>query len=398
MARMSPNLMSSGLRLSEVQDPIIPKVQKWVLENPGTISLGQGIVSYGPPAEALEALAGFGEMVSDHRYGPVSGDFELQSLLIKKLRQENGLALGAEQAVFVSAGSNMAFFEIILAITVPGDEVLLPVPFYFNHEMALRMLGCTPVPVSTRPDFSLDLEAIARAITPKTRAIVTVSPNNPSGQVYAERDLRAVNQLCKAHGLYHLSDEAYEYFIWGNTAHFSPTSIPGSESFTVGFFSLSKTFGFAGWRVGYMVFPSNLVNELTKIQDTNLICPPRPSQRAAMGALKLGRSYFDRHALGLLRLRDEVLALLGSLGPLLRSQPQSEGAFYVFLEVDTSLSGLELAERLAFEYGVAVVPGEAFGMQFGCYLRVAYGAPDPEKVREGVGRLVLGIRAICGRP
>ena len=386
----------SGSRLLEVQDPIIPKVQGWVLENPGTISLGQGIVSYGPPAEALKALAEFGERASDHRYGPVSGDLELKSLLIQKLRHENGLALGPEQAVLVSAGSNMAFFEIILAITAPGDEVLLPVPYYFNQEMAVRMLGCTPVPVETRSDFALDLGAIARAITPKTRAIVTVSPNNPSGQVYTEADLRAVNLLCKEHGLYHLSDDAYEYFVWGDSPHFSPTSIPGSESFTVGFYSLSKTFGFAGWRIGYTVTPSGLMSDLIKIQDTNLICPPRPSQRAAMGALKVGRSYFDRHAPDLLRLRAEVLVLLNGLGSLLRCRPQSEGAFYVFLNLDTTLSGLELAERLACEYGVAVVPGEAFGMQTGCYLRVAYGAPDPENVREGVLRLVSGIRAICG--
>jgi len=142
-----------GSRLLDVQEPIIPKVQGWVLENPGTISLGQGIVSYGPPRESLQALADFGQAASDHRYGPVGGDFELKSLLIKKLREENGLTLGPDQAVFVSAGSNMAFFEILLAITAPGDEVLLPVPFYFNQDMALRMLGCTPIPVATRLIF-----------------------------------------------------------------------------------------------------------------------------------------------------------------------------------------------------------------------------------------------------
>lgn len=387
-----------GSRLVEVQDPIIPKVQGWVLENPGTISLGQGIVAYGPPQEALLALADFGQTASDHRYGPVGGDSELKFLLSQKLRKENGLTLGPEQAVFVSAGSNMAFFEILLAITSPGDEVLLPVPFYFNHEMAIRMLGCTPIFVATRPDFSVDLEAMARAITPRTRAIVTVSPNNPSGQVYSEGDLRAVNWLCRDHGLFHLSDEAYEYFIWGDRPHFSPASIPGSASFTVGLYSLSKTFGFAGWRVGYMVMPADLVPALVKIQDTNLICPPRPSQRAAAGALKVGRAYFDQQAQGLSRLREEVLTSLVALGSLLRRLPQAEGAFYVFLEIETTLTGLELAERLALEHGVAVVPGEAFGMQVGCFLRVAYGAPDAETVREGIRRLVAGIRAICGRP
>ncbi len=388
----------SGPRLLNVQDPIIPRVQGWVRENPGTISLGQGIVSYGPPREAILALGGFGQSASDHRYGPVDGEPELKSLLVHKLREENGLKLGPEQAVFVTAGSNMAFFEVLLAITGPGDEVLLPVPFYFNQEMAVRMFGCIPVPVATRSDFQIDREALARAITPRTRAIVTVSPNNPSGQVYSEADLRAVNALCRDHGLFHLSDEAYEYFTWGARRHFSPASIAGSESFTVGLYSLSKTFGFAGWRVGYMVIPATLVSDLIKIQDTNLICPPRPSQLAAAAALKVGRSYFDRHTASLLCLRDEVLSSLRMLGSLLRSKPQAEGAFYVFIEVDTALTGLELGERLAREYGVAVVPGEAFGMATGCFLRVAYAAPDPEKVREGVRRLVAGIRAICGRP
>jgi len=239
---------------------------------------------------------------------------------------------------------------------------------------------------------------MAQAITPRTRAIVTVSPNNPSGQVYSEADLRAVNRLCRDHGLFHLCDEAYEYFTWGLAPHFSPVSIPGSASFTVGLYSLSKTFGFAGWRVGYMVIPVALVDDLVKIQDTNLICPPRPSQRAAIGALKVGRAYFDQHSQELRRLRDDVLTSLNALGSVLRRSPQSDGAFYVFLEVETTLTGLALAERLAREYGVAVVPGEAFGMSFGCYLRVAYGAPDAETVREGVRRLVNGIRAICERP
>lgn len=144
--------------------------------------------------------------------------------------------------------------------------------------------------------------------------------------------------------------------------------------------------------------PADLVPALVKIQDTNLICPPRPSQRAAAGALKVGRAYFDQQAQGLSRLREEVLTSLVALGPLLRRLPQAEGAFYVFLEIETTLTGLELAERLALEHGVAVVPGEAFGMQVGCFLRVAYGAPDAETVREGIRRLVAGIRAICGRP
>ena len=387
-----------GSRLLGVQDPVIPQVQAWVREHPGTISLGQGIVAYGPPAIALDVLSRFGQDPSDHRYGPVGGDPELRAMLESKLAADNGIILGSGQSLLVTAGSNMAFFETILAMTSPGDEVLLPTPFYFNHEMAIGMLGCKAVPVPSGEGYALDLLALEKAITPRTRAIVTVSPNNPTGCVYSEASLRAVNRLCAERGLYHLSDEAYEYFVWGDTPHFSPAAISGAEAHTVGFYSLSKTLGLAGWRIGYMVVPRALESSLVKIQDTNLICPPRPSQAAAVAALREGRRYFEQAAAPLQGLRSDVLEALATLGQFLLEPPRSEGAFYVFLNVATTLKSMVLAERLAREHGVAVVPGEAFGIQQGCYLRVAYGAPDPDTVREGVRRLIRGIRAILERP
>jgi aspartate/methionine/tyrosine aminotransferase len=395
---MSKVAISPGFRLLNVQDPVIPRVQRWVRETDGAISLGQGIVGFGPPPEALEALKRFGHQVSDHRYGPVGGDPDLMEVLSQKLQKDNGFVIGPSQRVLVTAGSNMGFLEALMAITAPGDEVLLPTPYYFNQEMAIRMMGCTPVFVPMNSGFSLDLDALADAITERTRAVVTVSPNNPTGAVYSEAILRAVNRLCFEKGIYHLSDEAYEYFTWGDVPHFSPGSIPGSESFTLSFFSLSKTYGFAAWRIGYMVVPAELEPLLIKIQDTNLICPPRPSQVAAAAALRVGRSYFDREAESLRVLRVSVLTALEALGPWLLEAPVSEGAFYVFLRLATSLKSLDLAERLAREYGVAVVPGEAFGVNTGCSLRVAYGAPEPERVLEGIHRLIRGIRAILEGP
>ena len=395
---MTSSRPMAGARLLEVQEPIIPLVQAWVREHPGTISLGQGVVSYGPPGQALETLKTFGLDPSDHLYGPVGGNPLLIERLKEKVLRENGIHMGDSRRIMVTAGSNMAFFEIIQAITAPGDEVLLPLPFYFNQEMAIRMLGCVPVPVPTRPNYQLDLVALAQAVTPRTRAIVTVSPNNPTGQVYPESDLRRVSDLCRERGLYHLSDEAYEYFAWEDHRHFSPGSIPESDPYTVSFFSLSKTFGFAGWRIGYMVIPETLAPILNKIQDTNLICAPRPSQAAALACLEVGRSYFEGHAETLIGLRKEVLMRLEALGSLIEQPPEASGAFYVFLKIRTGLSGLGVAERLARKFGVAVIPGEAFGMRDGCYLRVAYGAPDSASVIEGVTRLVTGIRAICEGP
>ncbi len=212
--------------MASVQTPIIPVISRWIAETPGTISLGQGVVSYGPPPEAIAAARRFGSSPADHRYGPVEGLPELVEALEARLDRENGVHVRPESRLVVTAGGNLAFMNAVLAVTDPGDEVILPVPYYFNHEMAIVMAGARPVPVPTTADYQLDVDAIARAITDRTRAVVTVSPNNPTGAVYPEAALAAVNRLCRDRGIFHIHDEAYEYFTYGGAAHFAPRSLP----------------------------------------------------------------------------------------------------------------------------------------------------------------------------
>jgi aspartate/methionine/tyrosine aminotransferase len=382
----------ASARVAAVQAPVIPIVAGWIRETPGTISLGQGVVSYGPPREAVASLATFGGELADHRYGPVEGLPPLVRRLEAKLRDENGIDVGRGVRVVVTAGGNMAFINAILAIADPGDEIILPVPFYFNHDMAIVLAGCRTVPVPTRPDYQLDLDALARAITPRTRAIVTVSPNNPSGAVYPEVALRAVNDLCRARGLYHVHDEAYEYFTY-DEPHRSPGAFAQAEAHTISMFSLSKAFGFASWRIGYMTIPAALFDAVNKIQDTNLICPGAVSQHAALAALAVGRPYCDAHVRVLAQVRQRVYARLGALGDLVEA-PDARGAFYVLLRVKTDLDPYVLAERLIREHKVATIPGPAFGLTGGCSLRISYGALAPDTVAEGIDRLVAGLGTI----
>ncbi len=145
----------------------------------------------------------------------------------------------------------MGFLNAILAITSPGDEIILQTPYYFNHEMAVAIAGCRAIPVPTDSNYQLRLDAIRQAITGRTRAIVTVSPNNPTGVVYSEADLRQINALCASSGIYHITDEAYEYFTYDGAEHFSPGSIPDSAESTLSLYTLSKAYGFASWRIGY---------------------------------------------------------------------------------------------------------------------------------------------------
>ena len=380
--------------MDAVQAPVIPVIGEMIRRTPGTISLGQGVVHYGPPPAALDAARAALADRATHEYSDDVGVPALIEQVEAKLGAENGID-AADYRVMVTAGANMAFVHAILAITEPGDEIALPVPFYFNHEMAITMAGCRAVPVPTDERYQLRLDALSDAITDRTRAIVTVSPNNPSGAVFGEPALRAVNALCRGRGLYHLSDEVYEYFTYGSARHVSPGSFPGAAGHTISMYSLSKAYGFAGWRVGYIVYPAHLEAAMLKSQDTILICPPVCSQIAAAAALDVGRAYCEPYVRELAEIRDTVIARLSALAPRV-TVPAADGAFYCLLKVNAKMDALALADRLIREHRVAVIPGPAFGMLDGCYLRVAYGALQKATVAEGVGRLVDGLRQILG--
>lgn len=390
--------LRSSQRMAAIQSPIIPVIAELIRQHPGTISLGQGVVAYGPPESALRAAHAFGQRPDQHRYGPVQGQPELLTGIERKLQLENGIATGSGRALIVTAGSNMGFLNALWAIADPGDEIILPLPYYFNQEMAIRMLGCRPVMVATDDRFQLRPEALRAAITPRTRAIVTISPNNPSGAVYPESVLREVNALCRTYGVYHISDEAYEYFTHGPTPHFSPGSIAGSEDHTISLFSLSKAYGFASWRIGYMLIPKALYEPVLKAQDTNLICAPRVSQAAAVAALVAGREYCSAHLEAIRVVRRLMLDELQQIAGLCRVEV-AEGAFYLLLKLEPSeLDSVSLAERLIRDYGVAAIPGQAFGLEHGCYLRIAYAALDLPTAAEGIRRLIAGLSAIIPQP
>jgi aspartate/methionine/tyrosine aminotransferase len=388
-------VVRSRSRMDAVQAPIVQVIGDLIRRVPGTISLGQGVVHYGPPRAAIDAVREALARPATHEYQDGAGLPALVDRLRAKLRDENGIDVGRGTGLMVTAGANMAFMHAVFAVTEPGDEIILNVPFYFNHEMAIQMAGCTAVPVDTDVRYQPRIEALAAAITERTRAIVTVSPNNPSGAVFGEAAVHGVNELCRERGLYHIADEVYEYFTYGSATHVSAASGRGADRHTISMFSLSKAYGFAGWRIGYMTYPEHLTAAMAKSQDTILVCPPVVSQVGAIAALDVGRAYCRPHVAELAGIRDVVMSALGALAPL-ASVPTADGAFYVLLKVNTTVPPMQVAERLIREHRVAVIPGPAFGMTTGCYLRVAYGALQKATVAEGIGRLVTGLRAIIG--
>ena len=385
--------MTESIRLKSVQTPIIPVIGELIRQNPGTISLGQGVVWYPPPPQAAAQLAGFLANPALNKYQAVYGIPELVGEIERKLEAENRIEVGKGSSLFVTAGANMAFINVLLSIVDPGDEVILNTPFYFNHEMAIVMANCRPVLVPTDDRYQLQPRLIEASITPRTKAVVTVSPNNPTGAVYPESVLREVNRICRERGVYHIHDEAYEYFTYDNARHFSPGSIAGSADHTISIFSLSKSYGFASWRIGYEVIPDHLSGAVNKVQDTVLICPPVVSQYAAVGAMQAGGGWCREKLVALSEVRQIALDLLAGLGDRCLV-PEADGAFYFLIRLATELPSMTVVERLIREHRVAAIPGSVFGMSDGCYLRVSYGALQKETVVEGLGRLVAGLKAI----
>ncbi len=386
-----------SLRIQDVQSPVIPHMGSLIRQHPGSIGLGQGMVGYSPPPQILdaarEALSGQPWL---HAYQHAAGLPALRQAFREKLSRENGLQdPGEETSTLVTAGSNMGFHHVVQAITDPGDEIILLSPFYFNQEMSVRIAGCRPVLVDTDSFYQPDPDRIRKSITARTRAVVTISPNNPTGAVYSGEMVRAINDLCGQRGLYHIHDEAYEYFLYDGTEHASPLSFGGNRAFTIGLHSMSKAFGMAGWRIGFLTVPRALEASILKIQDTVLINPTILSQHLALAALQAGAGYCRQFLPELSALRAIFRNALQGQGFL----PQlvvPQGAFYFLLQPRIPLDSLTCAERLIREFGVGVIPGHAFGCS-DCALRISFGSIDSVSAEEGMKRLVAGLGSLARR-
>ena len=268
-------------------------------------------------------------------------------------------------------------------------------PFYFNHEMAIEMAGCRAVRVPTDERYQLRLDAIERAITDRTRAIVTISPNNPSGAVLSEASLRAVNELCRERGLYHLADEPYEYFTYGVGAHVSPGSFPGR-----GRAHHLDVLAVEGLRVRRLAHRLHGVSRGARLgddeepgHDSDLPDDRRAGRRASRRSTSAAR-YCEPHVRELASIRDIVV--VASCRRWRRSRPcrRPTARSTACCACNSGVDPMMLGERLIREHKVAVIPGTAFGMTDGCYFRVAFGALQKATVAEGIGRLVKGLRAI----
>jgi aspartate/methionine/tyrosine aminotransferase len=355
------------------------------------VDLGQGVPFYGPPKEAMLAAAEALQKESGFRYSPDSGFLDLRQTIARKLASDNGAQADPNINIMVTAGANQAFANAILSITRPGDHVLVLSPYYFNHVMAIQLAGCKPVVVDVNRNYQPIVDRIRRAIGKRARALVLVSPSNPTGAVYSKETLKEVGELCAENGLYLITDETYEHFVYDDAQFVSALSLDKKIEHTISLFSFSKSYGMSGYRIGYAVFPAHLAREMLKIQDTLTICAPSAFQVAAQAAMSLGAVYPSQFIPRIDRVRRVFIERLTGLDLL--EMPVTKGSYYFLPRLKTRKSDWNIAKRLIEEHGVVTVPGTVFGTRFPA-LRLAYANVDERMAEKGILRLERGLREI----
>lgn len=317
-------------------------------------------------------------------YAPDKGDPELKELIAEEFERRQ-MKYDPDTEILITCGGQPALYVALASILNEGDEVILLAPFYPAHEVQIMLAGGVPVPVQLEEDngFQPDPEAIERHITPKTKAIILLTPNNPTGAIYDQECMQKMADLIKKHNLLVISDECYRRMVYdGNTA-LSIASFPGMKERTIITDSFSKTYCMTGWRVGFLASTADFVRQILKAHHTINICANAVAQRAAITALKSSQDCVDEMMAEYNRRRQFVVKAINEIPGFSLMQPQ--GAFYAFPSIKgVGLSSMELAQRLVTEAGVITVPGIGFGTEG--YLRLSYAA-SLDEIAEGLERI-----------
>jgi aspartate/methionine/tyrosine aminotransferase len=374
-------------------DEINARVATLRREGADVISLGQGVPGFPPATGAIRSARQALRDPTTHLYSADAGLLSLRRMVSAWLAEQNHIAADADTEIFVTAGANQAFMVALLTLLDPGDEVLLPSPFYFNHEMSIRVAGGVPleVPLPEETGFQLTLEELEPYLERQPRALVVTSPNNPTGAVYDPEELQRIARVAASRGVGVITDETYQDFLYEGAEHFSMASIPEARPQVITTGSFSKIFSLTGWRVGYMIAEPAFLEQALKVQDSMIVCAAVISQIAALGALRdsLEEVPRRREILGERRL---LLQQLLAETPQVRWKP-TRGAFFAFVGVEGCTDSAAMARDILERAHVATVPGSAFGQSGEGYLRLSYGSAEKSDLEEACRRLAEYFRS-----
>jgi aspartate/methionine/tyrosine aminotransferase len=365
--------------VSRLAAPPIPEVQRWARAYGGRrgplLDFSQAVPGYPPHDDLLGWLGEVAANPAYTSYGDIEGEMVLRSAYAGHISSLYGSPVAPDE-IQITSGCNQAFFATMLAVAAPGDDVILVRPFYFNHEMTLDMLGVVvnAVDAKAADRFVPSPDAVAAAIGPRTRAVVLVSPNNPTGAVYPETVLKAIFEICRDRGIWLISDETYRDFLGdGSGAPHRLFANPRWQDNFVQLYSFSKSFCIPGHRLGAIAAGAAVVEQTVKIMDNLQICAQRPAQHAIARAIPALVGWRDANRAEMVRRADALRAALGNL----RWQIEALGAYFAYLRHPfAGDSAAIVAERLAREFGVVTVPGSYFGSGQEPFLRVAFANAD----------------------
>ncbi len=363
-------------------------------EGVDVISFGAGEPDFATPAHIVEAAGEACAESAMHKYSPTAGLPALREAIADKTRRDSGLAVAPDQ-VIVSNGGKHALSNILLALIDPGDEVIVPAPYWVSYPEQIRLAGGTVValPTTAANGYTVTPEQLAAARTAATKALVFVSPSNPTGAVYTPEQIRDIGRWAAEAGIWVITDEIYEHLVYGGAAFASmPVEVPELQPRCVVANGVAKTFAMTGWRVGWSIAPAPVAAAVNRLQShvTSHVC--NIAQRAALAALTGPMDQVDAMRQTYDRRRHRVHEALSAIDGV--ECPLPEGAFYVFPHVEQRLgrpvagrkvsTALELCAVLLDEAQVALVPGEGFGAPG--HVRLSYALSD-EHLARGLTRI-----------
>ena len=358
------------------------------------IGFGAGEPDFPTPGYIVDAAVNAAKVVANHRYTPTPGLPELREAIVRKTRRDSGYEITADQ-VLVTNGGKQSVYQSFAAILDPGDEVLLPAPYWTSYPECIKLAGGVPVEVfaDESQEYLVTVDQLERALTPKTKVLLFCSPSNPTGSVYSPEEVKAIAEWADAKGLWIITDEIYEHLLYdGATAPSIPVVHPAIADRTIILNGVAKTYAMTGWRVGWMIGPKDVIKAATNHQSHLTSNVSNVSQRAAIAALDGNLDAVKEMLSAFNRRRKLIVAMLNEIPGV--QCPMPKGAFYVYPSIKGLLgkeidgarptSSAELAALILEKVEVAVVPGEAFGPSG--YLRLSYATSD-EDIVEGVTRI-----------
>ncbi|TFF91051.1 pyridoxal phosphate-dependent aminotransferase, partial [Candidatus Thorarchaeota archaeon] len=313
------------------------------------------------------------------------GMLELREELAIYLRRTSSIDVDPQTELVITAGANNAFTGAMIVLLHPGQKVIVPSPYHFNSVMAVRMLGGEVTEVSVDDSFQPEVDEIEAAIDDDTCAICLNSPNNPTGAVYERETVDRIVDLCLEHDIALVCDETYSSMVFDEATHYSPRSRRDAINHVIALGSFSKDFGMSGWRMGYVVGPSEFIQEYLKVQDAVTICAPTAGQLLALEVLKTGIDFVEDELRRLGLLRDLAYLRASEIDAL--QTKRTRGTFYMFPRVKGCKDSKKLVADILQSTRVLVLPGSVFGLSGEGHVRISIGPLTPEAVDEAFDRL-----------